>query len=406
MSQLFTRLADWAMKHRSQMPSWMGRAMESAARNPDGMIGRLSSKLLGGGGVAPVTEVPTAPIRAYIAPTNYSGQGFAWARALERTDESIGARNAAVELPGGFAFPADTLVPIAAVNGSAEWAAAEWEAARQFTHVLVEAERSMFGKQFGRDLEHEVAALQLAGASVAFICHGTDIRDPDRHAELTPWSMYPEDPRTDTLRADARKNLALLRRQGLPVFISTPDLITDVPEAFWCPVVLDTTRFATSAPVFAEGPVRVVHVSSNPLVKGSHYIEPALAPLIASGDVAYSLITGTPASEMPTVFAQSDIVVDQFRAGSYGVAACEAMAAGRVVVGHVLPSVRSYIERETGLALPIVEATPDTLRQVVAELVQDQPRVRALAAAGVEYVSTVHTGQRSAQSLLKNWIRR
>lgn len=406
MSQLFNKFASWAIRHRSKMPRWVGRAMESAARNPDGLVGRLSARLLGVGGPAPVTEVPTTPTRVYVAPTNYSGQGYAWARALERTGPSIGARNAAVELPGGFAFPADTLVPIAAVNASSEWATAEWQAARQFTHVLVEAERSMFGKQFGRDLEQEVTALNLAGLSVAFICHGTDIRDPDRHAALTPWSMYPEDPRTDTLRADALENLALLRRQNLPVFISTPDLITDVPEAFWCPVVIDATRFATSAPVFAEGKVRVTHVSSNPLAKGSHYIEPALAPLVNAGDVSFRLITGAPSSEMPAVFAQSDIVIDKFRAGSYGVAACEAMAAGRVVIGHVLPTVRAYIERETGLRLPIVEATPDTLRQVVADLIQDPSRARALAAAGVEYVSAVHSGERSAHSLLANWIRR
>lgn len=405
MSGLMARLADWAVKNRSRMPRWMGRAMESAARNPDGFVGRVSAKLLGGGGPAPVTEVPEATIRVYVAPTNYAAQGYEWARALELTDPDVAARNMAVDLPGGYRFPADTVVPIAAVNGSSAWGRAEWEAARQFSHVLVEAERSMFGREFNRDLEQEVAALTAAGVSVAFICHGTDIRDPEHHASLTPWSPYPEDPRTETLQQDARANLALLRRAQRPTFISTPDLAADVPEAVWCPVVVNTQRFATDVPAFSTDRVRVIHASSNPLQKGSDRIEPALAQLIDAGSLDYELITSTPADQMPGVFAAADIVLDQFRLGSYGVAACEAMAAGRVVVGHVMPAVRERVKRDFALELPIVEATPDTLGEVIAGLLADPDRARAVAAAGPTFVSRVHSGTASAQALLDHWIR-
>ncbi len=408
MNELFSRLAGWAVSHRSSMPQWAQRAMESAARNPDGVLGRLSAALLGSGGAAPVTDVPETEIRVYIAPTNYAGQGFLWARALEAADPRIGARNMAVDLPGGYAFAADTLVPIAAVNASAEWAVAEWAAASSFTHVLVEAERAMFGKRHGRSLEAEVAALEAAGVSVAFLGHGTDVRDPDRHMGLTPWSPFGEDPRTPVLRADARENLALLHKLGRPVFISTPDLAADLPEATWCPVVVDAARFAAPRSAFAEGvptgPVQVIHASSNPLQKGSDRIEPALAPLIASGILDYRLITATPAAEMPQVFASADIVLDQFRVGSYGVAACEAMAAGRVVVGHVLPAVRERVLRDTGFELPIVEATPDTLHDVVAALISDPERARAAAAAGPTFVAAVHSGALSAAALLQHWI--
>ncbi|WP_449279540.1 hypothetical protein [Leucobacter sp. GX0328] len=418
MKQFFASAADWAVKNKSRMPRWMGRLMESAARNPDGFIGRVSGKLLGGGAASTNTEVPGGDVRVYIAPTNYSGQGYLWARSLEQFGagnesvdgerETIAARNCAVLLPGGYAFPADTPVSIATVNASAEWAEAEWQAAKRFTHVLVEAERPMFGKRFGRDLEAEVRALEAEGLSVAFICHGTDIRDPERHAALTPWSPYPEDPRTADLQSDARENAALLERIGRPVFVSTPDLLIDVPDATWCPVVVDAERFATDAPLLPaarSSRPRVIHASSNHLQKGSGSIEPALAPLIASGALEYELIGSTPSAEMPGVFAGADIVLDQFRLGSYGVAACEAMAAGRVVVGHVLPQVRETVERDAGFALPIVEATPDTLHDVVAELIADPARMRGLAAAGPRFVARMHTGEASARALTSRWIR-
>ncbi len=404
MSRLAGRLADWAVRNRSRMPRWAGRVMESAARNPDGFIGRLSGKLLGGNATGSNTVVPSARTRVYIAPTNYSGQGYLWARALERTLPETAARNCAVQLPGGYAFPADNLVSIATVNTSSKWADAEWEAARQFTHVLVEAERSLFGRRFGRDLETEVLALEAAGVSVAFLCHGTDIRDPKRHASLTPWSPYPEDPRTQTLQQDALHNIALLDRMGLPVFVSTPDLLLDVPQAHWCPVVVDADRFSAGIIASSRDLPRVIHASSNPLQKGSDRIEPALSSLIAGGKVEYELIGATPSAEMPKVFADADIVLDQFRLGSYGVAACEAMAAGKVVVGHVLPQVRDTVERDTGLPLPIVEATLEDLREVVSTLINDRPRMQSIGSAGIEFVKNVHTGASSAQVLDMHWI--
>ncbi|WP_173922216.1 glycosyltransferase [Agromyces sp. Marseille-P2726] len=403
MRSLFSRAADWMVRHRTKLPRWIDRAIESAARNPDGVAGRLASRLLGGGS-APVTEVPDRPVRVYIAPTNYSGQGYRWARALERADPRIGARNMAVELPGGFAFPADTSVPIATVNSSAEWQAEEWGAASRFTHALIEAERSMFGRRFDRDVSKEIRALESAGVSVAYLCHGTDIRDPDRHAALTPWSPYPEDPRTDVLRADAAANLELLSSLRRPTFISTPDLAIDVPWATWCPVVIDPDEFANDTTPFGADRVRIVHASSAPVQKGSHYIEPALEPLIRSGLVDYRLVTGVSAAQMPAVFADADIVIDQFRLGSYGVAACEAMAAGRVVVGHVLPFVRQHVESDFGMPLPIVEATPDSLRETVERLADDREAARAAAAAGVSYVAAVHSGQASARALIEGWI--
>ncbi|MCR2765129.1 hypothetical protein NQ152_16615 [Microbacterium sp. zg.B48] len=405
MSRLISGPVDWMVRHRSSMPAWIDHLMESVARRPDGIAGRIASRLLGGGGTGPVTTVPDAALRVYIAPTNYSGQGYQWARALERADHRIGARNMAVALPGGFSFAADTSVPVAVVNSSDRWQEEEWQAARRFTHVLFEAERSIFGRRFDRDPAREIAALEAEGVSVAYLCHGTDIRDPDKHATLTPWSLYPEDPRTDVLREDARANLRLLSTLRRPTFVSTPDLLLDVPWASWCPVVVDPGRWSTDSAPFRGEQVRIVHAASAPLQKGSHYIEPALDDLVRSGAVEFRFITGTPAAEMDAVFAGADIVIDQFRVGSYGVAACEAMAAGRVVVGHVVPFVREHVEAEYGMPLPIVEATPDTLRETIARLAEDRTAARAIAASGPAYVEKVHSGAASARVLIDDWIR-
>ncbi|MBS0025603.1 hypothetical protein [Microbacterium paraoxydans] len=396
-------IAGWIIRHRSRLPRWVNRALDSAARNPDGLIGRLAHRALGGG-EAPVAVVPDAPLRVFIGPTNYSGQGYRWARALEQAEPELAARNMEEVLPGGLAFPADVPVPLASTS-SPEWQQAEWESVSRFSHVLIEAERPLFGRLFDRQVRAEVAALEAAGASVAFLCHGTDIRSPRDHARRTPWSPYPDDPRTEVLQADADANLALLSELRRPTFVSTPDLLLDVPWGTWCPVVVDTDRFRGERPAMDRDRVRVIHSSTSVVQKGSHLIEPALASLIASGDIDYELVTGVSADRMPAVLNDADIVLDQFRLGSYGVAACEAMATGRVVVGHVLPEVRRAIEDEVGLALPIVEATPDTLGEVVAALVSDREAAAAAAAAGPVFVASVHSGRHSAAVLLDGWIR-
>ncbi len=398
-------LIGWAMSRRDRLPRWAARAIEAPAAEPDSVFGRLGSRLFGGR-EAQVTAVPATLVRVYIAPTNYAGQGYRWARALEAADSAIGARNMAVALPGGFRFPADTNVSLGVVNSSTDWAQQQWSAVTRFTHVLVEAERPLFGRLFGRRLVDEIAALREAGVNVAFLAHGTDVRDPERHRALTPWSPYPEDPRTPELQSTSRQNVHMLAELGLPAFVSTPDLLVDVPWAHWCPVVIDSAQFASSAPVLERPRPRVIHASSAPIQKGSHLLAPALEALSSTDRIDFSLIPPTPAAEMPSVFADSDIVLDQFRLGSYGVAACEAMAAGRVVVGHVLPSVRAHVMQETGLELPIVEATPDTLAEVVGRLVDDRQQARALAAAGPAFVTAVHSGPASARALLDRWVRR
>ena len=263
----------------------------------------------------------------------------------------------------------------------------------------------MFGRQFGRDLRAEISALHEQGVSVAYICHGTDIRNPRAHAARTEWSPFPEDPRTENLQSDAEKNLRLLEETRLPTFVSTPDLIEDVPWATWCPVIVDTERFHTESSLFTSSIPNVIHVSSSSVQKGSDLLDQSLVSLRSRGLIHYELVTGASSADMPGIYADADIVLDQFRLGSYGVAACEAMAAGRLVIGHVLPSVREHVRSTHGLELPIIEATPDTLSAVLEELIGEPGRVTRLAAAGPAFVQAVHDGTASAQALLHGWIR-
>lgn len=401
------RLLTWVLAQRRRLPRGVNRLIDDVAKNPDGAASRIVARLMGGGSrrrVPPATEAPSTPVRVYIGPTNYAGQGARWARALETSAQTIGARNMAIELPGGFAFEADSVVPIAVHTISTTWQRAELAAVKQFTHVLFEAERSLFGPLLGRSVSREIAELEADGVSCAFLCHGTDIRSPRRHMSRDPLSPYFDDPQTELLQRDADFNRSLIDAHPLPVFVSTPDLLIDVPHAEWCPVVVEPGLWTGGRELGSALLPVVAHLPSMGAVKGTHLVEPVVQQMHRAGILEYRGMTGIASEFMPQVIGDADIVLDQFRIGSYGVAAVEAMAAGRVVVGHVLPDVRALVFERTGLELPVVEAVPSSLRQVLEGLVSDPARMKRIATQGQHFVHEVHSGPRSADVLVRTWI--
>ena len=396
-----------ATLNRNRLPRWVNAGIDAIADAPMSPLGRLAARRMGKPaprGSVPETRFEPRGRRVLITPVNYSGQATAWARALEASAPDLSARSAAVDVPGGFSFPANTVIPVGTYHNDPEWQRRQFEAAAGATHVLIEAEEPPFGRMLGRSVETQARALRDRGVAVAFMAHGTDVRLPSRHLRGNPWSHYGDSeiyaPRYEALAA---RNIALLERFGAPVFVSTPDLLLDLPDATWCPVVVDPERWDVRDDSGRGARLRVAHAPSVGAVKGTELILPLLERLEAEGVIAVNLVRGVPSARMPEVFAAADVVIDQLRIGSYGVAACEAMAAGAVVVGHVSETVRGLVAERTGRELPIVEATPDSLEGVLRELAAAQdlgPQV----AEGRDFVREVHDGRRSARALLDHWI--
>ncbi|MBG6239548.1 hypothetical protein IWX78_002535 [Mycetocola sp. CAN_C7] len=351
------------------------------------------------GAVPAPTVAPDAPIRLYVAPVNWAGQGWQWARAAERFVPDVRSVSMAYRLDSDFGFPVDVSVPVGAFVLSGRWQREQRRAVLGgFTHVLLEAERHVFGRVYDQTVVEQAEDIQRAGLSLAMLCHGSDIRLPSRHAAAHSWSPFTDAryPDTALLETQAAANRRVLDAIDAPVFVSTPDLLADVPEADWLPVVVDPAIWSTDSVVFASRIPRVVHAPSKGVLKGSDLIDPILERLDADGLIDYRRVQGVPADEMPAIYGEADIVLDQFRIGSFGVAACEAMAAGRIVVGHVTAEAREYVRERTGLDLPIVEATPDSIDAVIRDICARPDAYLPLGAAGRTYVDTVHDGRFSA----------
>ena len=350
-----------------------------------------------------VPSIPKSKIRLFVAPVNYAGQGFAWSRAAEKHLESVGAVSMAYTGIGEFGFPIDQAVPATGYVLSSKWQQRQHQAVSNgFTHVLIEAERNPFGRVFDQTVVDQARSLIEAGVRVAMLAHGTDLRLPSRHAASEPFSPFRagEWDQTPALEQEALRNRQMLEELALPVYVSTLGLLADAPEgARWLPVVVDPEVWSPGPNVGERGVPVVVHAPSRGVVKGSDLIEPTMRKLHEEGVVEYRRISGVPASEMPDIYRGADIVLDQFRLGDYGVAACEAMLTGRVVIGHVSDAVRQEVAQRTGYELPIIEATPDSLEKVIRRLGEAPTNLRQIGDEGRAFVAAIHDGRLSAKAL-------
>lgn len=354
-------------------------------------------------GAPPVVE---GDIRLLIGPANFAGQAAAWARAV-RAAQRVGACSFAVTNDAGFSVGTDYGVDRATFADEV-WAQRHERWVGGFTHVVIEAGRPITGLRHGLDCAGELPILADLGIQVAMVAHGSDVRRPAGHRRREPDSPFKDLDSPDSRRRQKYADrIAPLIDSCRWSFASTPDLFEDVPSARWLPVVVDPQRWvarpwepAAERPASRSGlPPLVVHVPSDTYLKGTEAIEPVLERMVEAGRIRYRPLRSVPHPDMPSVLAEADIVLDQFAIGSYGVAAVEALAAGRLVIGHVRPEVRHRVLADTGWHLPIVEGTLATLEQVIKDLLDDPSRWQKQALLGPGFVDAVHDGRRSAAIL-------
>lgn len=333
-----------------------------------------------------------------IGPANYAGQATAWANACRLhlgldaqsfgrgpTTGSFGYRVDRVVGRGGSMAPL-TMGPVL-------------KSLSEYEIVAIDGFASLTGLPRLANFERQVEKLERNGKSVILISHGTDTRDPLRHMRRVSFSYFKDSPRryVDSCVRLSEKNRNFVQSGDRKLFVSTPDLTLDNPSSQWLPLCVDISRWLGRTPALADLKPRVLHVPSRrtPPIKGTQYIEPVLSKLHRAGIIEAIMPEFVRHDEMPALVGSVDIVVDQIQTGSYGVAAVEAMAAGRLVIGNVSTSVRELLPCD----LPIIDVTPDSLEQDLRKVAADRAKYQELSAAGTDFVRRIHDGRLSAEVL-------
>ncbi len=335
-----------------------------------------------------------------IGPSNYAGQATAWARAATAHLPVDAWSFSGVPLRGGgFHFEVDRLFGRIGFRLPLAWGLRSRRLFDGVTHIALDGFKTF--ARWDRISAFPGDARRLAGMGYAMglIAHGSDVRDPAAHLERDRWSyfMVGDDDWRARLTRETAANRHFAEESGWPVFYSTPDLGFDLPSGTWLPVVVDVDAWASDAPLLERERPLVVHVPSqrNPPIKGTQLIDPVLRRLHDEGAIEYIAPSGMPHAQLRELVRGCDVLVDQLLFGSYGVAAVEAMAAGRVTVGRMINAVRDRMPESPDL----LEADPESLYEVIASVRDRRDELRKRATAGVGFARRWHDGRVSAERL-------
>ena len=343
-----------------------------------------------------------------IGPTNSAGQATLWSRALTR--QGFSSRSLRISNdPATEWFDADIEIP------RLEWTTMEGrfalakKIASEYDAMLFESMRPLFSLHSKRDYSadrtfEDIRLLKKAKVKSAIVFHGSDIRDTSAHARREPFSPYRTlsseleqlQVRASEFRKAGRK--AFWRR--IPVFVTTPDLLLDMPRAHWLPITIDVEVFARAGaarPCWSTpGVPKVLFQPSKGWLKSADLVSPILEKLHKQGVI--DLLEGQtiPHKEMPARVAEADIVIDRFD-GVAGVASIEALAAKRIVIANIA----SWAYKKAEVTPPIVHATPETLENILRIIASQRSSYQHDFEAGLQYAQKWHDGSESVRRITR-----
>jgi len=344
-----------------------------------------------------------------LGATNSAGQAISWASALRNAGR--GAQSLQIIADESTAwFNADRTI------NRTQWKPLEFrkqlfkEITSQNTGVLLESLRPIFALNqsslfTAEEGLNDLIDLWRSGLKVAAVFHGSDIRDQLHHAKMDEFSPYrnPADPakfeavrrRADHTRLIARK----LNRHRIKQFVTTPDLLHELPDATWLPAVIEIGRFQNDSSIkSSSGPLKVLFIPSNGWLKSEGLVTPVLNQLEKEGVIKLIATGPVSNSQMPRLIESADVVIDRFD-GVVGVASIEAMAAKRLVIANVAP----WIYDNAEVVPPVIHATPKTLAEKLREIAKDSFNHQISTDAGFDYVCKWHDGRESANRL-NHWL--
>lgn len=342
--------------------------------------------------------------RLLIGPANSAGQAHRWAEAADLVDGWCG-RNIDYLKDDAFHFNAHYAAPEQAVVYSPRWARKlRTLLSKEYDAVLYESLLPLMGSLHLQNAAAELAYLRERGVGVGMILHGSDIRVPSVQEQTVGTSVFTSAPKeaAKAFEGQAKRNNAILDELNVQEFVSTPDQLRYRPNATWLPIQVaqEYLRAAEEYEPAAESrEVTVLHLPSQGFLKGTQWIGPAMEAVEREGKIRYLAPKRVPHSQMRSLIGEADIVIDAVGMGAYGVMSIEAMALGKVVVAEVGDFVRERVRELTGQEVPIVEATAQTVGDVVEKVAGSADLRRSLGKDGVRYVLDVHSRARAAEAL-------
>jgi hypothetical protein len=245
--------------------------------------------------------------------------------------------------------------------------------------------------------------------------------EPEVVCDICPWQNKPEvcSDRKNMVWGKLRNHLTDYQcTQGSPrVDYNDDPRVHEVPEFycldpdFWKP---DLEIPAEYRRAFPEGTVKIYHAVGNftlragtggRTIKSTHIYLPLIEQLKDEGyRVELIFCTDIPNQDVRFFQAQADIIVDMLTYGYFGANVREALMLGKPAVCFLRPQWLAKMRREIPEyvdELPVISATPDTIHDVLVDLITHPEKRKAIGQKSREFALKWHSAEAGAQSLQK-----
>jgi glycosyltransferase involved in cell wall biosynthesis len=255
---------------------------------------------------------------------------------------------------------------------------------------------SSFLPKFFRYLDARL--LRNLGRRVVVEFWGTDARLPSVEAERNPYyvNTYMEDDSKARTRlkqwAAVTAGHAVMADHSFDAYLKPY-----FPHIHVVGQRVDTRRLQPCFPRPETTVPLVVHAPSHPAYKGTKYVRRAVERLQAGRiPFEYVEVHGVAHAAALEIYARADLVIDQLCAGAHGVFAVEAFSLGKPVISYILPELVSTYPA----GFPVINATPDTLEEVLAIWLRRPTDRYWLGVQSREYAERVHDCRVVARRLM------
>lgn len=144
-------------------------------------------------------------------------------------------------------------------------------------------------------------------------------------------------------------------------------------------------EFSSFPEVKRGNKIKICQAVTNKDVKSTSKVVDILWRLEQDYGIDPIIINGVPWKETLKIKATCNITIDQFKLGTYASSAIESMYLKNVVVSRLSPFVKSMHPD-----IPIVQATEESLSEVIIKLLLNQDKINEIGNAGREYAMKEH----------------
>ena len=252
----------------------------------------------------------------------------------------------------------------------------------------------------------DVPILKHVGKKIVVTYQGCDARQRGFCVNNFPISACMErdcyrDQCNEKTDAKKRRRIALHSTYADRVFALNPDLLHVIPNGEFLPYAsVDVREWVPSQEKGDGKNFNIFHAPTNRGAKGTKYILEAVEKLREKHRrIELHLVENLPHAKVKEIMQSADLVIDQLLVGWYGAVAVEAMALGKPVVCYVRGEDLRFIPRRMEEDLPIINANPENLYQVLDRYMDDRKTLSLIGEKSRSYVERYHDPIKIAQQM-------